>query len=569
MVNDRKHTRDSASAAHEAACLQELEQAQWRIAELNLFQHELDFPNLRLIVSDGPDLVAEAALTLIGSRGEKSSTWLWGWANESLDAKQRPRSEAVKGIVAENGGGEFVTARLADISDRHAWGLAAAAARFLKASGVFREYANDSSWFFAVGEVRHHVSEEDLAARAQVALQKAIVSRRWVPALSTEDLSEYLRVADPRGLQQRRVSSEATLINMVRRRFPGLRLDLMGADLRGPSLPWAHDLQAQLLFDLGTRSHAARDLVGVDFSGARLDGAILRGVLLSDALFNGATLIDTDLSNADLNGATFRNAFLNGANFMRTPLTGADFTGAELSRTMLTGVDLSEVVGLDAVRHMSPSEITFSTLVRSKFQVSATFLRKAGVSRGLLDDLAKGQRFPGRFQTCFLSYSSKDAVFAEKLYQSLVAAGVRMFWDRFDVVPGERLEDQIIEAIHELDRLLVVLSPHSMASEWVKKEIQLAWNRRRDSLLPIRLCAIEEIDAWTAASTLPDLGEEFPIQDFSAWQEAPSYEHAFQMLMKAFTGGVRVQPTQRRRSLPGKAAKPRRCQPGHSGSRRR
>ena len=68
MVNDRKHTRDSASAAHEAACLQELEQAQWRIAELNLFQHELDFPNLRLIVSDGPDLVAEAALTLIGSR---------------------------------------------------------------------------------------------------------------------------------------------------------------------------------------------------------------------------------------------------------------------------------------------------------------------------------------------------------------------------------------------------------------------------------------------------------------------------------------------------------------------
>jgi hypothetical protein len=65
----------------------------------------------------------------------------------------------------------------------------------------------------------------------------------------------------------------------------------------------------------------------------------------------------------------------------------------------------------------------------SKFQVSATFLRKAGVSRGLLDDLAKGQRFPGRFQTCFLSYSSKDAAFAEKLYQSLVDAGVRVFWD--------------------------------------------------------------------------------------------------------------------------------------------
>jgi TIR domain len=131
-------------------------------------------------------------------------------------------------------------------------------------------------------------------------------------------------------------------------------------------------------------------------------------------------------------------------------------------------------------------------------------------------------------------------------------------------VPGERLEDQIMEAIHELDRLLVVLSPHSMTSDWVKKEVQLAWNHRRDSLLPIRLCAIEEIDTWTAASQMPDLGEEFPIQDFSAWQEASSYEHALHMLMKAFTGGILVQPTQRRRSTPGKTAKPKRCVPVRS-----
>ncbi len=215
-------------------------------------------------------------------------------------------------------------------------------------------------------------------------------------------------------------------------------------------------------------------------------------------------------------------------------LTSREQNSRERSSRTLTYLT---VTGLDSVHHMTPSEISFSTLVASQFQRTPTFLRQAGVSRGLLEDLAQGQRFPHRYQTCFLSYSSNDRDFAERVYELLIDAGVRVFWDRFDVVPGEYLEDQIAEAIAEHDRLLVVLSDHSLKSKWVKREIALAWARKRESLLPIRLCPIEDVRTWTRSDAdLPDLAATFPVQDFSAWRDADEYARAFKLLLRSFSG---------------------------------
>jgi hypothetical protein len=170
--------------------------------------------------------------------------------------------------------------------------------------------------------------------------------------------------------------------------------------------------------------------------------------------------------------------------------------------------------------------------------LSPAFLRRAGVSRGLIEDLAKGQRFARQYETCFLSYSSKDKPFAEKLYRSLEDAGVRVFWDRFDVLPGESLRDQIIEAIHQHDRLIVVLSANGMASDWVRQEIELAWYHKRGSLVPIRLCEIDKIRVWTAKhEKLPDLAGLFPVLDFSAWRNENEYAHAVSLLLRSLAGG--------------------------------
>jgi uncharacterized protein YjbI with pentapeptide repeats len=524
--------------AFENKCLEELEAKQEGIAEILLFDREIDFDQCTIRYGHDGELLLEAGIIPIGSWGQQSKTWMWAWANPSMDPVSRAESGSLQQLHGTTGNAEFLSQRAISATERRAWGLTLVACRHFGAVGAYKETVDGTHWFFVIRELKHLKAPEVLLEIAQFLINEALATGRWARS-GHEDFGQYLRLRDRRGLQSRTISTEARMINMLRKRFPEVRLDLTEADLRREALPWAHDLHAQILFDYGVPMHEARDLVGANLSGSRFDGAIMRGLTLCDVSFDHSSLVDADLSGADLNGASFRNTFLNGVNFTRSSLAGADFAGAELSRTLLTDVYISEVKGLDKVHHMMASEVSFSTLLASPFKTAPTFLRKAGVSRGLLQDLIKGKRFPGSYQTCFLSYSSKDAEFAERLYRSLTKAGVRVFWDHFDVLPGEYLKDQIAEAIREHDRLLVVLSANSMSSEWVRREIGLAWKRKRESLLPIRLCAIEDVKQWTEANEeMPDLANMFPIQDFSEWKVRSKYDHALSILLKSFSGGV-------------------------------
>lgn len=478
--------------------------------ELLLLGQQWDSESGVIEFADGEDVYIRAKATLIGSWAN-SGSWRWAWPNESLPPAARDASLRLKELAQLTGRAEFLDENAFPATAVEARKLVAAACHHLDAHGVCNRGSERAVWWFALHEIEHLRPLEALAERAAETATEVLVRGHNV-----------------------------IILNALRARFPALKLELIGQDLRGRPQPWAHDLHAQILFDYDTmETRESRDFSGANLSHARFDDSILRGLVLRGATFEGTSLVDTDLSRADLRGVSFKGAFLNGANFNRAQLAGADFTGAELSRTLLTDVDLSEVKGLDAVHHMTPSEISLSTLTASQFKLSPAFLRKAGVSRGLIDDLAKGQRFARQYETCFLSYSSKDTPFAESLYGSLEDAGVRVFWDQFDVLPGEPLRDQIIEAIHQHDRLVVVLSANSMASDWVRQEIELAWYHKRDSLVPIRLCEIDEVRVWTAKhEKLPDLAGIFPILDFSAWRNKTKYAHAVSLLLRSLAGGA-------------------------------
>ncbi len=501
---------DRAFEAFAAACEAALAEKQNGLVELLLYGIR-DGDGRTLQLGDRENTCARASLQAIGSWSHRSSTWRWAWANPQAAAGEMDAVEAVRHLPAVLGRAEFLEPNAFPAGEQDAWRFAAIACDAAGARGVYRWTSDTVDWFFAVTAIERLESDEQMQARAA----------RMIDA----DL---------------RTAASARRATLLRRHFPQLHIDLTGADLRGAARPWKGDLHAQILFDCGRlETHQARDLRGADLSAVRLDGAILRGLELTGANFEGAALIDADLSGANLAGANFRDAFLNGANLSNAKLGAADFSGAEFSRTLLNGVDLSEAQGLDAVHHLAPSEISFSTLVASRFELAPAFLRSAGVSRGLIEDLDRGKRFRNTWQTCFLSYSTMDAAFAEKLYAALQQAGVRVFWDRFDVLPGDYLERQIAEAIREHDRLILVLSPHSMASPWVGKELRLAWHRKRESLLPVRLCPIEEIRAWTAGiESLPPLADEYPVQDFSAWQDDAVFRHELDKLLRALGGGV-------------------------------
>jgi hypothetical protein len=74
----------------------------------------------------------------------------------------------------------------------------------------------------------------------------------------------------------------------------------------------------------------------------------------------------------------------------------------------------------------------------------------------------------------FISYSSKDAEFVAKLANDLTACGVTVWWDKWVMKVGDSLHKKIQDGITNSAWLGVVLSPNSVSSPWVEKELNSA-----------------------------------------------------------------------------------------------
>jgi hypothetical protein len=151
------------------------------------------------------------------------------------------------------------------------------------------------------------------------------------------------------------------------------------------------------------------------------------------------------------------------------------------------------------------------------------------------------------FPSCFISYSTKDQEFAKRLHADLEVHNVPCWFAPEDVQGGRKLHEQIVGAISTHDKLLLVLSEHSMGSEWVKTEIYHArqGELRRNSriLFPISLVPFEAIRQWRAfdADTGKDMGREvreYFIPDFSNWKDRDAYKYAFDRLLRDLKGSA-------------------------------
>jgi len=82
----------------------------------------------------------------------------------------------------------------------------------------------------------------------------------------------------------------------------------------------------------------------------------------------------------------------------------------------------------------------------------------------------------------FLSYASEDASRASELASALEFAGWSVWWDR-RILPGQTFDDVISRELAACLVVVVLWSTHSIASDWVKEEIEDANRRRR--LVPV------------------------------------------------------------------------------------
>lgn len=166
--------------------------------------------------------------------------------------------------------------------------------------------------------------------------------------------------------------------------------------------------------------------------------------------------------------------------------------------------------------------------------------------RGLVDDVSgprrggpKGEIASSRFgasstyHSCFISYSSLDSAFAKRLYADLQARGVRVWFAPQDMKIGARIRPTLDGAIESYDKLLLVLSEHSIGSTWVEKEVATAFEKEQVSgasvLFPIRLdnAVMNCKEAWAA-----DIRRMRHMGDFTGWQAATVYEQALARLLR-------------------------------------
>ncbi|MFE0554835.1 toll/interleukin-1 receptor domain-containing protein [Paenibacillus sp. NPDC058910] len=75
----------------------------------------------------------------------------------------------------------------------------------------------------------------------------------------------------------------------------------------------------------------------------------------------------------------------------------------------------------------------------------------------------------------FLSHTSLDKPFVEKLARDLKRIGINVWFDKWEIKIGESITWRIEEGIRENEYLGIVLSPEALGSEWVKSELGAAW----------------------------------------------------------------------------------------------
>ncbi len=86
----------------------------------------------------------------------------------------------------------------------------------------------------------------------------------------------------------------------------------------------------------------------------------------------------------------------------------------------------------------------------------------------------------------FISYSHEDREFVERLAKSLHEAGENVWFDQWEILAGDSLVKKIFEeGLSNASAFIVVLSPRSVSSKWVRQELDVATVRMIEGLTKI------------------------------------------------------------------------------------
>ena len=141
-----------------------------------------------------------------------------------------------------------------------------------------------------------------------------------------------------------------------------------------------------------------------------------------------------------------------------------------------------------------------------------------------------------QYYSCFISHSAKDEDFAKHLHTDLDNSGVRCWFAPHDLPIGEDIRGRIDDAIKVQDKVVLILSEHSIQSGWVKDEVEAAFEeeqkRGQTVLFPVRLddAVLTTTEAWAAK-----LRRRRNIGDFRQWKDHDAYQQSLQRVLRDLT----------------------------------
>jgi uncharacterized protein YjbI with pentapeptide repeats len=273
------------------------------------------------------------------------------------------------------------------------------------------------------------------------------------------------------------------------------------------------------------------NLRSADFSGARLYGVSLRRTYCDDSSFEGATVAEA-IFVARMERTNFRGSHLSYTVFHVCTLNESDFTEARLVGIVLASSYLRDVRGLDSIVVSRNNSIGIDTFFQSG-GLPDFFLRNSNVPEEFIQYAASLVGKAIEYYSCFLSYSSKDDDFARRLYNDLQGKNIRTWFAPEDLKIGDRFRSRIDEGIRIHDKLVLILSANSVASDWVETEVESALERERkegkEVLFPI---AIDDEGFTSQQSWAADIHRKRHIGDFRNWKSHDDYTTAFDRLVR-------------------------------------
>ena len=126
-----------------------------------------------------------------------------------------------------------------------------------------------------------------------------------------------------------------------------------------------------------------------------------------------------------------------------------------------------------------------------------------------------------------------DEAFVRRLHADLQDKGVRCWFAPEDMKIGAKILDTLDQAIRLRDKILLVLSEASIASDWVEDEVTKGFAEERQRgmtvLFPVRL---DDEVFTTGQAWARKLRDNRNIGDFRRWKDHDAYQKTLARLLR-------------------------------------